>query len=211
MYIRQAIKFKSLVTNKFWDRIITVNDQHVTASQQYLHLMQDLETQRVAFNDIKNFLMNEAKRAGLYQKSNGNYPKWKEVKDTAWGRALHNTMAWIANNYDGSYSKRITSEDRKQARQQRKAEKAQKKVTTVTRKADGGEIRQDTVETTVDMDAPVESSLTADQLFQIVTQNVGILGDLAAEKGEKARVAYNTFVTEMGWPEEIILKEEKAV
>ena len=60
MNFKQAVKFSPLISNKFWDRICLINDKHVTASQQYLMLMQDLENQGVKFTEIMEFLLNEA-------------------------------------------------------------------------------------------------------------------------------------------------------
>jgi len=207
MNFRQAVKFSPLISNKFWDRICLINDKHVTASQQYLMLMQDLENQGVKFTEIMEFLLNEAKRAGLYQKVAGEYPKLKQVKDTPWGRALYNTGEWIKNNYDGSYDKRLTSQDRANKRAARKAEKAQRKQSTIVRN-ENGEVRTDVVTSTTDMDAPVEETLTPQQIEAILFNNLGLLGEYAEDKG--ALKEFNALMSAIGKPEARIVVEKAA-
>jgi hypothetical protein len=199
--MENARLFTPLVENKFWSRLQEANRQHVTAQQQYLHLLKDLENQGVAFKDIRNYMLNEAKRAGLYQKVNGEYPSKNELKrrNEAWFVALKNFGAWVNRNYDGRYDKVITSEDRKNAQAKRKAEKSEKKTSVITRSEEGGEVRTDVVETTTDMDAPVEESLTPQQIEAILFNNLDILGEYAEDKG--ALVEFNALMVAIGKPE----------
>lgn len=194
-----ARHFKTLNQNRTWDVLQEANQMHVTAGQRYLYLVKDLETQCVSFSDIGNFILNEAKRAGVYRKINGQYASKTQLKkqNEAWFVAYKNFMAWLNYNYAGSYDKVITSAMRAEARDKRKAEKAQRKTTAITRSsADGSESRTEVVETSGDMDAPLENVLSADQIAAIVLNNLGILGDFAAEKG--AGEEYNVLMDAIG-------------
>jgi hypothetical protein len=214
-----ARTFSTLSSNRFWDTLQAANQKHVTAQQSYLQLMKDLEAQRVGFQDIRSFLLNEAKRAGLLQKNYWNgkamsYPSKAELKKRkdAWFVALGNFMSWVNYNYAGGYSKQVTTEMRKRQKAASQAQKSEKKSTAITRtKSEDGQIKEsrtEVIESTTDMSAPVTDSLTDEQVRSIVLSNLDIIAEYALNKG--ASKEWNALALALGKPEDVLQEDMAA-
>ena len=198
--------FKVLVDNRYWNLLQEANQMHVTAQQKYLHLLKDLQDTGVAFKDIRSFLLNEAKKAGLLQKSVWSdkagekvYPSKNSLKKArpAWFVQYLNVTAWIARNYE-TYDRKIDQNKVRQDREQAKAEKKEQKATVVTRNQDG-ETRTEVVSNEVDMNAPVSEQLSPEQIEQIIMSNLSLFGEYCEDKG--AVVEFNALMLKIGKPE----------
>lgn len=94
-------------SNPFWTILADANDLHRSAAYKYLQLMDLLKEKGVQFSDIRNYLMNESKRSGLWRKTLYNpskgmmdYPPKASLKHLSWYRTLVNFMSWVSNNFE---------------------------------------------------------------------------------------------------------------
>lgn len=195
-------RFNMLNNNEYWELLHAANERYLTISQQYLKLFRLCESRGVAFKDIRNHLMAEAKRCGLYRKdyvdANGNVgfaPKkiLKEQKP-AWFHQLNLFMSWISRNYT-SYNDRLVETAKKSANKAEAKNKKNIKTTKVTDK-EGNERVSTTVTQDSSVTSPVTEELSADQVLAIFTSNWDILRQFAEEKG--ALTEFSALMSKLG-------------
>lgn len=198
--------FNLTQSDKYWDIIKSNNRLYNTAAQNHLKIMRMLQADGVKFEDIKRYLLNRAKRVGLYRQNHWSdkskkmvYPPTGSLKHRVWYREMMKTVSWIRSNY--------VSYDRKNDAAVKALNKAKsnKEKTILTIKKDGNVVETRIEETTVgssNMNDPVTSSMSNEEVMAIILQNLDVLGTLATAKGAKDE--FNSLMEKMGESAHII-------
>lgn len=98
-------KFNLLSDNPFWSQLQQAQDAHVKSRDRYEDLLSLCQEAGVKFEDIKNYLLNQAKKVGLYRMNHKgkdgkpSFPPWGNVVATNWGFALNQFLVYKSKNY----------------------------------------------------------------------------------------------------------------
>lgn len=112
-------KFNLLSDNQYWNFLKDAQDAHVSNRDKHEGLLAHCQETGVAFADLQNFLLNQAKKVGLYRmdhkgpKAEGGkptFPPWALVIKTNWGFALSEFMKYSRRYKD--YGIKIEKEAR---------------------------------------------------------------------------------------------------
>lgn len=191
------LRFSCLTANSYWSLLEDANKSYISIGHKYHMLFRKLENDGVAFADIRNFLMNEAKRAGLLEKrpdnnGNMNWPSRKVLKALrpAWYHQLGLFLQWVERNYV-SYKVEVKDPRRKKEAGVTSAPAAPQSTTRVTETRDGeGNTRRieetttgSTATAAAPMNGPVASELSSAQVMAIIQSNWSVLEEYCSEKG----------------------------
>lgn len=225
------VRFNLTADNPFWSLLQEAHKAHITARERHCDLLELCKSKGVAFQDIEKHLLNEAKRCGLYRKTKASlstkvaYPSRSDLSKSkvAWFVALENFLRWKMRNYR-DYDVRsdkpiVTKQKPKEINVVRKTTDSKGNVTETKHKivgaskADLKEIAAiesgksaTAPEKSHDMLGKVEHDLTPLQLQVLIIRNIGILGDMAEEKG--AVKEWNALCEALGLIEEIRKEDE---
>ena len=105
----------------YWGYLHSGNAFKLKANEQYLLCMRHMQKDGVAFKDIRNRLLNEAKTEGLYYKTKGPWAPdggYRPLNDmvkarVAWALALNNFTTWISRNWVSYTEPMVKSEAEK--------------------------------------------------------------------------------------------------
>lgn len=221
-----VIRFNLISDNPFWDILKKANDFHVSRRDQYQVLTDTLKAKGVAFKDIKNHLLNEAKKCGLYTRSMWSdtqktmvFRTWSDLRQCkyAWVIALNNYLVWLHSNLKdyGVRKDRIAKKNTPVVKKQTIVRKTTDSQTGAVK-----EVKTETVSTSQDVPvdrslsgwsetilgsgivAPITQDLTVLQKQTLILQNLGILGNICKEKG--AVKEFNLLMTALGSIEYVI-------
>ena len=204
----------------YWTYLHKANALHLTRNQQYTMLLRHLHKDGVAFKDIRNRLINMAKKEGLYSPARG---PWCESSDkdglipayrpfnqlvknnTAWAVALDNFTKWVGRNWSNYYEKKEKS-TAPVVKTSQVLEIPQDDGTVKEIKVTIRGINDEQFEAWLDaMTKPVRE-LSFKEQEQIMLQNPDLLstlyGNIAEEKG--AVEEYNMLVDALGSPEQMV-------
>lgn len=97
-------KFNLLSDNQYWNLLKDAQDAHVSSRDRHESLLQLCQETGVAFGDIKNYLLNQAKKVGLYRMTHGSpagpvFPPWGLIIKTNWGYALSEFLKYKQRKY----------------------------------------------------------------------------------------------------------------
>lgn len=98
-------KFNLLADNPFWSQLQEAQSAHVKARDRYEDLLTLCKEAGVKFSDIQSYLLNQAKKVGLYRMSSKGkdgkpaFPTWGEVIRTNWGFALSGFLQYKGRTY----------------------------------------------------------------------------------------------------------------
>lgn len=97
-------KFNLLADNQYWNLLKDAQDAHVSSRDRHESLLQLCQETGVAFADIKNYLLNQAKKVGLYRMNHASpngpvFPPWGLIIKTNWGNALSEFLQYKGRKY----------------------------------------------------------------------------------------------------------------
>lgn len=216
--------------NPFFTILADATDLHRSARQKHGDLLDLCKSAGVRFTDIHKYLLNQAKKSGLYRKTIYNpkiggmdYPTVSSVKDLSWYTAMNNFCSWAKMNFKdyGVPCSRV-------------AKKNVKVVTTVIRRpmefkapdntlplvpSTGNQVPESNdlsdmivppakeasaapKATGTAVTAPVESTLNTAQIQALILKNISVLGGIAEQKGCLSE--FNQLMIALGMDEAVI-------
>lgn len=187
--------------NEYWSILESANTAYMSIGQKYLQLLRLCERNGVKFEDMKSFLINQAKKSGLYRKDHyvGNSLKFKPEKvlrkeNPAWYRQLILFLQWVDRHYISYQKEKVQKAPVSKGTKGK--DKKEASVSTVVRKdAEGNESRTTTVSSSSgEMNEPVTSALSDEQILAIITSNWDILARYCTEKGASAEAAFDSLM-----------------
>lgn len=190
--------FNLVKGNKFWSLLHAANALHISQRNKYLELFRTLHNDGVAFNDIKNRLLNEAKGCGYYQRTIGPWskvdgtgtllPTYRPFSDcvkagVAWAVALNNFLSWVSRNWSSYTEEKVATE----------AVKVPKFTTIITVNGVEKKIRvrgiseEDFESWKGSITRPIDLTLSVDQMVELFKMNSDLfmteVGNYAQEHG----------------------------
>lgn len=227
-------QFNLTSDNPFWNLLKETNQLHITARQRHGELLDLCKTKGVAFKDIENHLLNEAKKCGLYRSNYYDaktkkmmYPPKASLVRVNWYVSLRNFLTWVRNNYV-DYGMEVEEWKKKSSkppvRSQAVIRTTQPDGTTSERQVEvsGATISQVLAGQAVEANPPTpqsgassqsapsitspvsSSNMSLVQVQQIILSNFAVLGKICEEKGADAVDAFNDLMLALGQEEEFI-------
>lgn len=216
------VRFQLTSENPFWVKLQEATSLHLTARDRYEDLLALCKKKGVKFTDIKKHLLNEAKKCGLYTRS-----QWSDTQKTmvfrTWSDLLSCKYSWvIALDNFIKWTKKYRDYGVRAERVARKNPTMVNKTTVVRRSVDQNGIKQEvkteTIETTEPVsakaieapvstetiNAPVSTDLTKVQIQTIIFKHLDILGNMCKDKGPDVLKTYNLLMSQLGVVEFII-------
>lgn len=197
----RMVKFTMTGSNEYWDILKEAQDLHVSARDRHEDLLALCKDKGVKFTDLRNHLLNEAKKVGLYfrnkwEEKSGSmvYPGFTAIKDYSWGHALHTFLNYANKKYIEYGVEAPVKEPRvtliKRTKPVMEVQEGAAGGTKVTLHHTG-ENGTETTETIEDrrhapenvLIVPLAEPLGLDKIKLLVHANLGVLEELAAEAG----------------------------
>lgn len=93
-------------SNPYFILLSEANNLHIQAGVKHQQLLDLCKSNGVKFEDLDNYLMNQAKKAGLYKKSLYDpkkakqvYPPKSQLSVFSWFNSIKRFNSWVRNNY----------------------------------------------------------------------------------------------------------------
>lgn len=187
----RMVKFTMTGSNEYWDILKDAQDLHVSARDRHEDLLTLCKNKGVAFKDLRNHLLNEAKKVGLYYRNKWEeksgamvYPSFEGIKDFSWGHALHTFLKYTKKYVDYQIEAPVKAPRVTLIKRTPQVIEVQEGAATAQVVAADGTTETITERRhTSGLVVPLTEPLSVDKIALLIHANIDTLEDLAEEHG----------------------------